>query len=217
MGNSTRDEPQPQTFGLPASLHVPVAARDVEAVADQVGVLIAQLRGRDGRANALKVRTRRIPVNSDDASLWRQPEAPAYRAALYPEYQLWVHVDYWGYRGAWVRLGMPELAPGIVLDHVANRRATRERGMLHPLIRLCPVSAATNSNAGHRQGSEGLETEWMRKLRSLPEDQRESWTKNFATPIVYADPADLTKMLDVAPGTDTLDGVRDFQAFFYSP
>jgi len=37
----------------------------------------------------------------------------------------------------------------------------------------------------------------------------------FATEIVYADPADLTKMLDVAPGTETLDGVRDFQPLFF--
>ena len=34
-------------------------------------------------------------------------------------------------------------------------------------------------------------------------------------PIRYADPMDLTKMLNVPPGTKTLDGVRDLQSLFY--
>ena len=34
--------------------------------------------------------------------------------------------------------------------------------------------------------------------------------------IIYADPFDLTKMLDVKPGTKTLPGVSAMQRLFYS-
>jgi hypothetical protein len=33
--------------------------------------------------------------------------------------------------------------------------------------------------------------------------------------MIYADPMDLTKMLDIAPGTQVLNGVRDTQRLFY--
>jgi hypothetical protein len=33
--------------------------------------------------------------------------------------------------------------------------------------------------------------------------------------IIYADPMDLTKMLDIPPGTEVLNGVRDTQQLFY--
>jgi hypothetical protein len=33
--------------------------------------------------------------------------------------------------------------------------------------------------------------------------------------VIYADPMDLTKMLNIAPGTGTLDGVRDTQDLFF--
>ena len=36
-----------------------------------------------------------------------------------------------------------------------------------------------------------------------------------AFPLRYADPMDITKMLDIAPGAVTLDGVRDVQHLFY--
>ena len=112
---------------------------------------------------------------------------------------------------------MPPLPDGTVLDHVANRRATRARGMLHPWIRLCPISSRTNSNAGHRRGGEGLEYEFTQSLKALSAEERAEAVKAFATAVVYADPMDLTKMLDIPPGTETLDGVRDFQSLFFDP
>ena len=211
------DDPRPDTFGLPASLRVPVAARDAEAIATFVGKIVATLAGRSRPVNAVKVQTDHVPASLTDASLWREPLAMEHHARLFPEHQVWVHVDYNGYRSAWNRLGMPDLPGGFVLDHVANRRATRARGLLHPWIRLCPVSGRTNSNAGHSRGAEGLEVAYMRTLLSLPAAERAERMKGFATAIVWADPQDLVKMLDISPGIETLDAVRDTQPLFYFP
>jgi hypothetical protein len=58
-----------------------------------------------------------------------------------------------------------------------------------------------------------MELEYTNWLNALSAADREERMKGFATQIVFADPADLTKMLDVAPGTH--DGVRDMQGLFY--
>jgi hypothetical protein len=194
---------------------MPVAARDVAAVESYVGEAAGVLRGRSRPVNAIKVRTRFIPTNPVDAPLWSEANSANYLDLLFPVYQLWVHVDFHAYRGAWARLGMPTLPADYVLDHVANRKATRARGMLHPFIRLCPISKRTNTSSGHRRGGAGMEREYTNWLNSLSPEERAERTKGFATAIVYADPADLAKILDVAPGTETLDGVRDFQPLFY--
>ena len=36
-------------------------------------------------------------------------------------------------------------------------------------------------------------------------------------PVIYADPMDITKMLDIAPGTRVLNGVRDMLPLLYPP
>jgi hypothetical protein len=211
------DDPKPDTFGLPASLRVPVAARDLAAVETFVGKVLASIPGRTRPLNALKVETRYRPATPNDAAIWREPLAAAYLEALFPQHQLWVHVDYHAYRQAWSQLGMPALSEGFILDHIANRRATRARGMLHPWIRLCPISKRTNTNAGHRRGGEGMEVAYTRWLNSLAPEERAERTKAFATAVFFADPMDLTKMLDMAPGTEVLNGVRDIQHLFYDP
>lgn len=203
------------TFGLPPSLQIPVAAADVGAIEEFVGKVVAAIPARTGRMNAAKVRTAVRPREPNRVPLWEHREAARFEATLYPEFQLWVHVDFDGYRRAWHTLEMPVLPPGAMLDHVANRRATRIRGYMHPFIRLVPVSRAVNTNAGHRSGAEGMERAYIQHIEYLPEAERLSTLERMRTRIVYADPMDLTKMLDVSPGTHTLDGVRDFQSLLY--
>ena len=41
--------------------------------------------------------------------------------------------------------------------------------------------------------------------------------RRFLSRGVYADPMDITKMLDIPPGTQVLNGVRDMMALFYPP
>lgn len=208
-------DPLAASFGLPPSLHIPIAAQDVRALEEFVGHVVVAIHSRAGRQNAIKIRPKCPDVWPDHIPLWADPEATRYRATLHPEFQLWVHVDYREYRMAWIRLGMPPLGKGIVLDHIANRKATRLRDYLHPYIRLVPVSHAVNTNAGHATGGEGMEREYMRHLRSLPEEARRHAIDGMRSRLVYADPMDLTKMLDVSTGTHTLNGVRDFQRRFY--
>jgi hypothetical protein len=203
-------------FGLPRSLWIPIAAASVADVARFAGPIVASVESRGGRrTNALKVRGFPALPDAEAVPLWTHTDAAHFRRALHPEFQLWVHVDHGDYRGAWLRLGMPALAADVFLDHVANRRAVRLRGCLHPYVRLCPVSRAVNTSAGHAAGGEGMEVEAMRHVSRLPRAERDAAFARMSHRVVYADPMDLTKMLDVAPGTATLPGVRDTQRWFY--
>ena len=79
------------TFGLPPSLFVPIAAVAVEAVDQFVGTIVQTIEAK-GRVNALLVEAPR-PVLDQTVPLWRVPEADGYADLLHPEQQVWVHVD----------------------------------------------------------------------------------------------------------------------------
>ena len=202
-----------QTFGLPNSLLVPIAATDIVSITEFVGTIVTEIRGRNGRINAVKICTKSQPLKYDKIPLWDNKDSKEIKSKLFPEFQVWVHVDFDAYRKAYERLKMPALDGG-VLDHVSNRKAARDRGYLHPYLRLCPISKRVNTNAGHRSGGEGMEREYTDYVRGLPESKR-SQMLSQSSKVVYADPMDLTKMLDISPGTHTLDGVRVTQALFY--
>jgi hypothetical protein len=67
------------------------------------------------------------------------------------------------------------------------------------------VHRRVNTSGGHSFGGEGMEKEFIASHGAPPSPNK----------IIYADPMDLTKMLDIAPGTQVLDGVRDTQRLFY--
>ena len=203
--------------GLPRSLWIPIAAADLDSITRFVGPIVDRIEN-DGRVNAVKIRGAGKPTEVQSVPLWNHKDTERFTDILYPAFQVWVHVDYHGYRSAWTRLGMPD--PGEdFLDHVSNRRATRIRRIqkeyLHPYIRLCPVSRAINTNAGHSSGSEGMEVEHMKKLAELPAAECEAAFTKMRSRILYADPMDLTKMLNISPGTQALAGVANFQKWFY--
>lgn len=147
-------------------------------------------------------------------ALWKHPNASAYMDRLHPAKQVWVHVDFDGYRNAYIQFlaqfGLPAIPPGYYLDHVQNRRAIRARGYTHPYLRLCPVSPAVNTSGGNQHGGEGLEREYLARLKVMP-----SVPALFQNQIVYADAMDLTKMLDISPGIGALMGVLETQKLFY--
>ena len=203
------------TFGLPPSLRIAIAATDIEAIEIYVGPVVTTVKSRTGTVNAAKVRTVKPTKLDENVSLWRHVEANKFAAALFPEFQLWVHVDYGSYRNAWKQLCISKLKPGTILDHLSNRKATRTRGYLHPYIRLAPVSKTVNTNAGHQSGGEGMERKYMKYIQSLPELKRRKLIENMRSHVQYADPMNLTKMLNISPGTHILNGVRDFQNMFY--
>lgn len=203
------------TFGLPQSLWIPIAAKNLDTVEQHVGPIVSFIKGRSGILNAVLVQTV-IPDSCDlDIPLWEDSKYEHFVEQLYPKMQVWVHVDYRNYRSAWIKFNQPILSKDIVLDHIANRKAVRMRGYIHPYIRLSPIMRCVNSNAGHSNGSEGLEKEYLMILQRKNNQEISSPSGKISSNVIYADPADLTKMINISPGVSTLDGVRDIQNIFY--
>lgn len=209
------DESAP-SFGLPRCLRVPVAAFSIEALATFVGEVQAKIANRKGEPVAVKLRAfnRGFPAEPI-APLWRTELGKIYAELLFPEFQVWVHVDYRRYRTAYQRFGMAGISSNTFLDHIQNRRAERLRGYSHPFIRLCPVSRLANTSSGNSKGAEGIEVEYLRSQLASPEKSQALKARLSAYKVQYADPSDLTKMLDIAPGTFVLNGVRDALPLFF--
>ena len=157
------------------------------------------------------------PVKKDlQISIWNHPDAHEFELRLHPSKQIWVYVDYSGYRKAYIKLGMPEIPRNYVLDHIQNREAIRLLDYSHPYLRLCQVSHQVNTSGGTSAGSEGMAKEHIRTLDSQSESIQEAVREAFRCDIIYADPIDLTKMLNIPPGTKVLDGVRNTLKLFYT-
>ena len=203
-----------QTHGLTRDLIVPIAATDLEAIELYIGIIRMRIPGRKRPTNAVVVEAQK-PNRSPLVPLWDECEADHYYRRLHPQRQLWVHVDYRGYRRAWARLGFDELTREVVLDHIRNRAAVRISGYRHPFLRLCPVSRETNTSGGLDNGAEGIEKVELRKLKQQPTHIRRRTEYHLAAPVVLADPIDLTKMLDIPPGLTELRGVASMLMKFY--
>jgi len=208
-------DPSADSHGLPSCLRIPIAAADVESIKTYVGTILRLLTGRNRRINAILVKTDRDFRKTPGVKLWHVPQALTYKERLYPEHQVWVHVDYDNYRKGYIALGMPPIQDGYFLDHVQNREAIRLRNYGHPYLRLCPVSRSVNTNAGSNHGGEGMEKEYLKNLPNMSPEIQAIAGESMSSKIVYADPMDLTKMLDISPGTGPLSGVRDTQYLFY--
>jgi hypothetical protein len=200
-------------FGLPPCLRVPIAAVDAEAIERLVGKILRAAIGRGGQTTAILVAPF-LRGNAEDSrvKLWSHPNAAMFRERLFPKLQVWVHVDFEGYRSAYKEFGLPEIPKNYFLDHIQNREAVRLREYSHPFLRLCPVFRNVNTSGGHSSGGEGMEKAFL-DSRSPEEKLRLAALLQYA--VQYADPMDLTKMLDIPPGTQTLPGVRDVQDLFY--
>lgn len=208
-------------FVFADSVKTPVAATGVAALLeygyDLVNWQPGSLKYRDGRPRedclmaAVKLVLRNPPAR-DAAPLWKHPDADRFYEWLHVYPQLWVHVDFDGYRRAWIDLKMETdwhqmLDRGTYLDHVQNRDAARLRNSIYPYIRLMPVPHGVNSSAGNKAGGERMECN-MIKVQGV---------RQSAKTLVFADPFDLTKMLRLAPGTQQLAGASAFHDNFYIP
>jgi hypothetical protein len=202
------------TSSLTADLQVPIAAESTETISSLVGRITQILPGRKRSINAVVVEAWRPPRDAR-IPLWKLQAADYYYEQLHPNKQLWVHVDYDGYRNAWKRLRIGELTSDVFLDHLRNREVVRLTGYRHPFVRLCPVSRATNTNSGQGSGLEGLEKENIRKMDEFPDRIRVPMKEALNAPIVLADPFDLTKMLDIPPGLSEMQGTATMLKMFY--
>jgi len=205
-----------QTFGLPNSLIVPIAARNVEAIHKYVGTVIGKRSGRIRQVNAVLIRPFKWPTqNESNVRLWTHPLAVEYENRIHPVMQVWVHVDYTAYRKAYIKFGMPPLRRDEVLDHIQNREAVRLRNYSHPYLRVCAISRKVNTSGGANTGAEGMEKDAVLSLVDRPEEQRMFIEKAAESEILYADPVDLTKMLDIMPGAKVLPGVAEMLKLYY--
>ena len=184
-------------YALPPCVHVPVAARDEDAIQKYIGnislVLIA------GSPNgALLVEPHETPAINNRLPIWRLKEA----ALLHCPKQVWVHVDYSGYRSAYIKAFPCADLTGLVIDHVLNRRVARLKGFHY--LRIVPISRTANSSSG------GLSEKWAVEYHGTPEMIR----RNSESPafIQYADLADIVKMLNIKTGGSLQDPVNEAQA-----
>lgn len=204
-----------QTHGLPSDLVVPIAAADLQAIETYVGAIKMRVPGRKRATNAVVVEANR-PVRNPLVPLWEQDDGDDYYEQLHPSLQLWVHVDYRGYRRAWTRLGLGELTRDVVLDHVLNRAVVRLTGYRHPFVRMCPISQETNTSGGLNNGGEGMQKDWFRDLDQQSERTQREVEHALAAPVVLADPIDMTKMLDIPPGLTEMQGAASMLMKFYA-
>ena len=103
----------PWMAGLLPCLYVPIAARDSSAIETYVGEIRAQLTLRSKR-KALLVEAREPEKPDARLSIWHLPAA----AVLHYPQQVWVHVDYSGYRRAYIRVFPDVDLTDFVIDHV---------------------------------------------------------------------------------------------------
>lgn len=199
---------------LPDSLRIPIAAKSLGAIERYVGPVLDHRGIVKGEVAAYLVDSSDRP-SLQGVKLWDHPDAGVYADRLFPTRQVWVHVDYNRYRDAYVRFGMPAIPDGHVLDHIQNRKAIRMRDYSHPYIRLCPVSRRVNTSGGLNSGAEGMERAHVQSAKEGNEAAILAIKRANGQSVIYADPLDITKMLNIVPGTFTLDGVRDILPLLY--
>ncbi len=180
---------------LPECLHVPIAAVDEAAITDFIGEIVEVVR--PGSPNkALKVRSKPPAPRDPRYPIWNDP-----RSALFHEpMQVWVHVDYNGYRRAYKRAMPTENIDGLVLSHCMNRRHAALKEFQY--VRILPAGRVPNSSSRTSE-------DWGIKVFSAPREL-ESFRKRGVR-IHYADLADLMVILDMSPGGGFMEAVNKAQ------
>jgi hypothetical protein len=191
----------PQRSGLPPCLYVPVAARDEAAIERYVGRVIQVLAG-GPPPGAFLVEAHEPPQRDARLPIWQVPGA----GILHAPRQVWVHVDFRGYRAAYLKVVGGQVLGDRVLDHVLNRRVARLKGFHY--LRIVPISRAANSSSAMSEGW-GVEHHGTAYMRQRNAESRAA--------VQYADLADLVKMLDWKTGVGIMDAVNDAQRLVAVP
>ena len=186
----------PQKSGLLPCLYVPIAARDISAIETYVGRILARLAPRSP-SKALLVEAHEPEKPDDRLAIWRLPAA----AVLHHPRQVWVNVDYSGYRRAYIRAFPDVDVTDFVLDHVMNRRVARLKGFTY--LRILPVFRAVNSSHGGLSEGWGVDYHRSRKMREL--------NKASQAVVQYADLVDIVKMLNMEGGGSLMEIVNEAQ------
>ncbi len=185
-------------FGMPAGLHIPIAARNMEAIEKYIGS-ITEVLSTSQSFKAFLVTVDDSQFINRKLAIWKVNGSEI----LHFTKQVWVHVDFSGYRRAYQK-AFPDLdLNNLVIDHILNRRVARLKGLEY--LRVIPISRAANSNSGtitEKYGFEYHNTENMKQLN------------NQILPFIqYADLADIVKMLNLKTGGSFQDGVNEAQKY----
>ncbi len=182
-------------YGMPSDVHIPISARDIEAITKYIGY-ITTVTGINSE-KAFLVTPYFIPVLNTKLPLWKLKES----SILHNPKQLWVHINYNSYRNAYIKV-FPEVdIKGLFIDHILNRRIARLKGF--DFVRVIPVLPGVNTSSGgvtEKFGFKYHNTTHMKKLN----------LENQAF-IEYADLADIVKMLNLKTGGRLQDIVNESQ------
>ena len=185
-------------YALPLGLHIPIAARDKQAIKRFVG-RIEKVLTRSGESSALVIHTYDLQPPDDRLPIWEQPGAAVLRQTV----QVWVHVNERRYRAAYITAFPDQNIENLVIDHVMNRRVARLKGFDY--LRVVPISRAANSSSG------GLSEKWGFAHHSTIEMVAKNQINQAH--IQYADLADIVKMLDIKTGGSLQEAVNEAQAW----
>jgi hypothetical protein len=182
-------------WALPECLHVPIAAVDETAITTYVGEIERVLVEGSPR-RALLVRTKEPPPIDTRLPIWRLPASDI----LHRRQQVWVHIEFAGYRRAYKKAFPDETIDGKVLSHALNRRMAALMGFAY--VRITPNSRGCNSSSSFSE-------QWGVTLHSTPEQVAANRRRGAF--IHYADLAALMVMLDIRPGGGVMNAVNEAQ------
>ncbi len=183
-------------WGMPESLHLPIAAKTKESIGKYIGTIVAELSAPNTN-NAFLVEVPRPTSINTKLAVWKLPESKI----LHQELQVWVHVDYTGYRRVYIKAFPDEDISSLILDHIQNRKMVKVMGFNY--TRIIPVSRGANSSSG------SLSEQWGIKYHSTPRMRQINSEKNSF--IQYADLSSLVKMLNIKTGGGVMDAVNEAQ------
>jgi hypothetical protein len=187
-------DPLAQTYGLHPSLLIPIGSKTKEAIEKYVGSIDTII----GDYEAFVVNFTPIaPPNG--LPVWNHIRS----TLIVNPVQIWVDVDFRNYRKVYLQYNK-EINKNDVIDHIMNRRFAKKLGYRY--VRLLHVSRGVNSSAG--KGGESMAFENIATAIKSHSDINKN-------EIEYADPADLSKMLNIKIGGWGLDAVRDHHFLFY--
>jgi len=186
----------PWMKGFLPCLYVPIAARDLSAIKTYVGEIYG-CRSLRTKNNMLVIDGYKIEDLDNRLLIWSLPASKV----LHSQQQVWVNVDYSGYREAYIHAFPNVDLTEFVIDHVMNRRVARLKGFKY--LRVIPVSRSTNSSHG------SLSEKWAVEYHSSP--KMIEFNKASKAVVQYADISDIVKMMNIKGGGSYMDNVNAAQ------
>lgn len=180
---------------MPPDLHVPIAARNVEAITKYIGT-ISEI-----SANAIVVNPYYVPSPNFKLPIWKIKGVEI----LHSPRQVWVHVNYTNYRKAYSKALPEQDIANLVIDHIMNRRVARLKGF--EFLRVIPISRPANSSSGNVTEKYGFAYHSSERMKQL-----NSQNQPF---IQYCDKADIVKMLNINTGGKVQEGINEVLYYFY--